>query len=114
MTTRNLNKTWRDVIFAQYTADYEADVPFPVRYLINVRTYNNRDILINIPQKIDVRTFKKAVLAFYIATRFGEPRWKNEHIWVEPRITYAEKQAASRAEQPKENEEENEEGTGHI
>jgi hypothetical protein len=35
MRTRNLNKTWYDVVVDQYTADFEADVPFPVRYLIN-------------------------------------------------------------------------------
>ncbi|KAI0132146.1 hypothetical protein BJ170DRAFT_232852 [Xylariales sp. AK1849] len=84
MTTRNLNKTWRDVVFAQYAADHEADVPFPVRYLIHVRTWG-RDIFINIPQKIDVRTLRQAVLEFYAATRSGEPLWEGEHISVQPR-----------------------------
>jgi hypothetical protein len=104
MTTRNLNKTWRDVVYAQYTKDYEDDVPFPVRYLINVRTYNNRDIFINIPRKIDVFTFKQVVSAFYTATRFGEPRWESEHIWVEPRVPSSSRQEADHVEQAEESE----------
>ncbi|KAK4235361.1 hypothetical protein C8A03DRAFT_36793 [Achaetomium macrosporum] len=53
MTTRNLNQTWRDVVFNQYAADHAAGVPFPVRYLIYASQWN-RDIFIEIPAKIDV------------------------------------------------------------
>jgi hypothetical protein len=35
MAFRNLNKTWRDVVFEQYEEDHAAGVPFPVTYLIN-------------------------------------------------------------------------------
>ena len=53
MTTRNLNQTWRDVVFNPYAADHAADVQFPVRYLINASQWK-RDIFIEIPTKIDV------------------------------------------------------------
>lgn len=45
MTSCTLNAKWRDTIFTQYAADLEADVPFPVRYLINApRTALERHI----------------------------------------------------------------------
>jgi hypothetical protein len=53
MTSRNLNQTWRDVVFNQYAADHADDVPFPVRYLIHASPWN-MDIFIEIPAKIDV------------------------------------------------------------
>ncbi|KAK7735225.1 hypothetical protein SLS53_007615 [Cytospora paraplurivora] len=90
MTTRNLNTTWRDIVFKQYAADFEADVPFPVRYLINVPVVYGlpgRDIWIEIQTKIDLKTFKKAIFAFYLATRHvGDPTYQDDHISVRPRL----------------------------
>ena len=84
MTSRNLNTTWRDTIFAQYAADLEADVPFPVRYLINAPPW--RDIFITVPERIDLRAYKNAVLAFYKDRRCSEdPTYEDEHISVRPR-----------------------------
>lgn len=39
MTTRNLNKPWRDVVFDQYAAGFDANVPFSVRYPINAEVW---------------------------------------------------------------------------
>lgn len=90
MTTRNLNQTWRDVVFKQYTADLEADAPFPVRYLINIPVVYGlpgRDIWIEIPSKIELKTLRKAILAFTRATRdIGEPAYQDDHIAVRARI----------------------------
>lgn len=83
MTTRNLNTTWRDSVFKQYAADFEADVPFPVRYLINIPVvYGSpgRDIWIDIRTKIDLRTLKTAILAFIRATRdVGDPTYQDDY-----------------------------------
>jgi hypothetical protein len=84
MTSRNLNTTWRDTIFTQYAADLEDDVPFPVRYLINAPPW--RDIFITVPEKIDLRAYKNAVLAFYKDRRCSEdPTYEDECISVRPR-----------------------------
>lgn len=84
MTSRNLNTTWRDVIFKQYAEDLDADVPFPVRYLITAPPW--KDIFITAPHKIDLGTYKKAVLAFFIAKRFSnDPTYGDDNISVRPR-----------------------------
>lgn len=91
MTTRNLNTTWRDIVFKQYDADFEADVPFPVRYLINIPVVYGlpgRDIWIEIRTKIDPKTLKNAILAFVLATReVGDPTYQDDHISVRPRLS---------------------------
>lgn len=98
MTTRNLNQTWRDVVFKQYAADYDADVPFPVRYLIKADTWG-RDIFIEIPHKIDLRTFKKAVLDAMKAThKLEDPTHHGEHISVRPRKPVASRPEESHSE----------------
>lgn len=85
MTSRNLNQTWRDVVFKQYAADYDADVPFPVRYLIKADTWG-RDIFIEIPRKIDLKTFKNAVLTAMKEThKLEDPTHQSEHISIRPR-----------------------------
>ncbi|KAK6196707.1 hypothetical protein LQW54_011275 [Pestalotiopsis sp. IQ-011] len=82
MTSRNLNKTWRDVVWDQYAQDLEADVPFPVRYLIHAAQWR-RDIFITIPSKIDTRTLRRAVLEFVKARRREpDPLWDGEYISV--------------------------------
>lgn len=100
MTTRNLNTTWRDVVFTQYAADYEADVPFPVTYLINVPEWK-QDILIKIPKKIDLKTLRKSVLDFCRAARGADPIYDGEHISVQPRkpASALPKETESRSEQ---------------
>ncbi|KAK7715037.1 hypothetical protein SLS64_003734 [Diaporthe eres] len=100
MTTRNLNQTWRDVVFTQYTADYEADVPFPVTYITNVPEWK-QDILIKIPKKIDLKTLRKSVLDFCHATRGADPVYDGEHISVQPRkpASALPKETDSRSEQ---------------
>lgn len=99
MTTRNLNTTWRDIVFKQYAADLEADVPFPVRYLINIPVVYGlpgRDIWIEISAKIDLKTLKNAVLAFVLATRdSGDPTYQDDHISVLPRLPANSAQAAT-------------------
>ncbi|KAF5021120.1 hypothetical protein F66182_6820 [Fusarium sp. NRRL 66182] len=84
MTTRNLNQTWRDILFKQYAADYEADVPFPVTYLLNIPEWN-QDLLFNIPNKISLRTFKTSILDFCRAAQGADPIFDGEHISVQPR-----------------------------
>jgi hypothetical protein len=90
MTSRNLNTTWQDIVFNQYAANLETDVPFPVRYLINIPVIYGlpgRDIWVEIPAKIDLKTLKNAVLAFMLATRDGgDPTYQDDHISVLPRL----------------------------
>jgi hypothetical protein len=88
MTTRNLNQTWRDIVFKQYAADYEADVPFPVRYLIKASPWN-KDVFINIPNKIEIRTLRHAVRDWHLARRNeDDPAFSNEFVTVEARIPW--------------------------
>lgn len=86
MTTRNLNRTWRDVIFAQYAADYDANVPFPVSYLIKAVQWN-RDIIITVPSKIDLQTYRRSVRNFFLTKRGADPVYRDEHISVKPRVS---------------------------
>lgn len=85
MTTRNLNRTWRDIVFAQYATDYEADVPFPIRYLIYTPQWK-QDIFINVPNKIEVKTFRRSILTFFRAFHTSsDPTYQDEHISIRPR-----------------------------
>lgn len=87
MTSRNLNQTWRDVVFKQYESDHAADVPFPVRYLISASEWK-RDIFIKIPAKIDVPVFRQAVLHFVKAKRLeDDPAYEDERIKVRARVS---------------------------
>lgn len=92
MTTRNLNKTWRDIVFAQYAADFDADVPFPVRYLINADVWK-KDIFIEIPTKIPVETLRRSVLTFRAKRLNSDPAYRDENISVRARVSYLERQA---------------------
>ncbi|KAF4966050.1 hypothetical protein FSARC_6250 [Fusarium sarcochroum] len=78
MTTRNLNKTWRDVVFEQYPADLESDSPFPISYLIFVPKWK-KDNLLNIPDKIEIKVFKSAVLEFARQALLDSPNIDSPH-----------------------------------
>jgi hypothetical protein len=85
MTTRNLNRTWRDVVFKQYEADLEANEPFPIRYLINAIQWR-RDIIINIPQKITLQRFRRSIFTFFTALHTADdPTYEDDCISVRPR-----------------------------
>jgi hypothetical protein len=89
MTTRNLNQTWRDVVFKQYEEDHAADVPFPIRYLIKAEQWK-KDIFIEIPTKIDVPIFRQAVLRFFRARRLADdPAYEDDLIKVRARVSPA-------------------------
>ncbi|RMD44035.1 hypothetical protein DV735_g1073, partial [Chaetothyriales sp. CBS 134920] len=75
---------WRDVSRAVYDADYDAGCAFPIRYLITATPWK-RDIFIEVHQKIDKRTFRRALLDFFLAQHKAEPVCKNEYISVYPR-----------------------------
>lgn len=93
MTSRNLNKTWRDVVFDQYAADFDADVPFPVRYLIHTPEWN-KDIFIETSTKIPVSTFRHSVLTFVRAKRREpDPAYQDENISVRARVSFSERKA---------------------
>ncbi|GFF45075.1 hypothetical protein IFM46972_07706 [Aspergillus udagawae] len=82
MTTRNLNKTWYDVVVDQYTTDFEADVPFP------------KDIFIEIPAKILVATLRRSVWTFVRAKRLdSDPAYRDDNISVRARVSFIERQA---------------------
>jgi len=86
MTHRNLNKTWRDVVFEQYEADHAADVPFPVRYLI-WGTEWKRDIFIEIPNKIDVPLFRQALLRGASSRRLEpDPAYEDDLIKIRAHV----------------------------
>lgn len=87
MTTRNLNKTWRDVVFAQYAADLEADVLFPLRYLIHASEWN-KDIFIEIPENASVKTFRHSIFnLFRVKHVEPEPDYQDENISVRARVS---------------------------
>ncbi|RKU43424.1 hypothetical protein DL546_005321 [Coniochaeta pulveracea] len=95
MTSRNLNQTWRDVVFKQYETDHAADVPFPVRYLINASQWK-KDIFIEIPNKIDPPVFRRAVLHFVTSKRHeDDPAYEDDLIKVRARIPYRLRHSAS-------------------
>ncbi|CEI68183.1 hypothetical protein FVEN_g11861 [Fusarium venenatum] len=86
MTSRNLNKTWRDIVFEQYEADYAADVPFPIRYLIYGDQWKT-DILIEIPTKIKVPVFRQALLHAASSRRLeNDPAYEDDLIKVRARV----------------------------
>ncbi|KAI9162841.1 hypothetical protein HJFPF1_04435 [Paramyrothecium foliicola] len=86
MTFRNLNQTWRDVVFKQYEQDHAADVPLPIRYLIKAHQWK-RDIFIEIPIKIDPPVLRQAVLRFCRARRLeDDPAYEDDLIKVRARI----------------------------
>ncbi|KAI8677387.1 hypothetical protein NCS56_00628600 [Fusarium sp. Ph1] len=86
MTSRNLNETWRDVVFRTYAQDHQDDVPFPVTYLISATEWK-RDIIIEVPKKIDVKAYRHSVLKFTINLRFQGPVYDDEYISVRPRVS---------------------------
>ena len=86
MTTRNLNKTWRDVVFQQYEADHAADVPFPIRYLIWADQWK-RDIFIEISNKIEVPVFRQALLRAFSSRRLlPDPAYEDDLIRIRARV----------------------------
>ncbi|KAH6949999.1 hypothetical protein FAVG1_07982 [Fusarium avenaceum] len=87
MTSRNLNKTWRDVVFEQYEEDHAADVPFPVTYLINATQWK-KDIFIEIPTKIDVPVFRQALLHAVRSRRLqDDPAYEDDLIKIRARVS---------------------------
>lgn len=93
MTTRNLNRTWRDVIFAQYAADLEANEPFPIRYLINAPEWE-KDIFINVPKKISLEDYCRSVHTFCRAKyRDLDPAYEDENLSIQARVSRYNQQA---------------------
>lgn len=85
MTTRNLNRTWRDIVFSQYSSDLEAEAPFPIRYIINTPQWQ-QDIIIDIPNQLDIKSFKQAILAFFKAKHTDpDPTYTSEYISIRSR-----------------------------
>ncbi|RSL64479.1 hypothetical protein CEP54_004704 [Fusarium duplospermum] len=82
---RNLNETWRDVVFRTYAQDHQDDAPFPITYLIWATEWK-RDILIEVPKKIDPKTYRHSVLKFTIDLRFQDPVYDDEYISIRPRV----------------------------
>ncbi|KAM0247818.1 hypothetical protein ACHAP5_003828 [Fusarium lateritium] len=92
MTFRNLNKTWRDVIFEQYEEDHAADVQFPITYLIYATRWK-KDIFIEIPTKIDVPIFRQALL--HASRERGpsdDPAYEDDLIKVRARVSHSSAQ----------------------
>jgi hypothetical protein len=93
MTTRNLNKTWRDIVFDQYSADLSANEPFPIRYLINAPEWK-RDIFINVPERISLEAYRRSVLTFFRTKhRDTDPSYEDENLSVQPRVSTYQAQA---------------------
>jgi hypothetical protein len=85
MTTRNMNKTWRDILIQQYEQDYADNAPFPIRYLINVPEHGH-DLWWEIDSRIEPATFRQAILAWHLATRgINNPAYEDENIRVTTR-----------------------------
>ncbi|GFF24216.1 hypothetical protein IFM61606_09065 [Aspergillus udagawae] len=87
MTTRNLNRTWRDVVFAQYAADLETNEPFPIRYLINAPEWK-KDIFINVPKKISLEDYRRSIHTFCRARyRDLDPAYEDENLSIQARVS---------------------------
>jgi hypothetical protein len=85
MTTRNLNRTWRDVVFKQYEADLEANAPFPIRYFIYAISWQ-RDIIIRVLYKITLEIFRKSIFTFFRTLHNSEnPTYEDDNLSVRPR-----------------------------
>ncbi|KAJ9485736.1 hypothetical protein VN97_g7612 [Penicillium thymicola] len=86
MTTRNLNRTWRDVVRIQYTLDVDADVPFPLQYIIHAPEWNE-SLVIDIPNKVPVETIHRSISNFVREThRKPEPTYQDEKLSIRARI----------------------------
>lgn len=87
---RSLSQTWRDVMFKQCAAGYEAGVPLPIpiSYLIPIPEWK-RDVRIQIPKKIELRSLRQSILAFLRATNGANPTYDGEHISTLPARTVA-------------------------
>ncbi|KAG2003844.1 hypothetical protein GB937_009336 [Aspergillus fischeri] len=93
MTTRNLNRTWRDVVFAQYAADLEADEPFPIRYLINAPEWK-KDIFISVPKKISLEDYRRSVHTFCRTKyRDPDPAFEDKNLSIRARVSRYNQQA---------------------
>jgi hypothetical protein len=87
MTSGNLNKTSRDVVFEQYEEDHAADVPFPVTYLINATQWK-KDTFIEIPTKIDVPALRQALLHAVRSRRLlDDPAYEDDLIKIRARVS---------------------------
>lgn len=88
MTTRNLNRTWRDVLFEQYKLDHDADVAFPVRYLLHNPQFSV-DLFYEIPVKIHPDDFRRSILAFHRATKHSDrPEYADQNISIRQRFSH--------------------------
>ncbi|KAB8074272.1 hypothetical protein BDV29DRAFT_156751 [Aspergillus leporis] len=93
MTTRNLNRAWRDVIFAQYAADLEANEPFSIRYLVNAPEWK-KDIFIDVPERISLEDYRCSVPTFCRAKyRDPNPAYEDENLSVRARVSRYNRQA---------------------
>ncbi|KAK8875039.1 hypothetical protein PGQ11_005553 [Apiospora arundinis] len=101
MTTRNLNETWRDVVFRHYATDYDTQAPFPIRYLIQAPEWKT-DIWIEVPSRVNIQTFRRSVLDFVVARRNTDPVFNNEHISVRPRVSHQQKTSNVEQSEPRE------------
>ncbi|KAL4756366.1 uncharacterized protein BDW70DRAFT_145013 [Aspergillus foveolatus] len=99
MTTRNLNKTWRDVVFEQYSVDLSANEPFPIRYLIYAFEWKS-DIFINVPEKVSLEAYRRSVLSFCRAKlRDTDPTYEDENLSIRPRASRSQAEAEATGKQ---------------
>jgi len=82
MTSRNLNTTWRDRLFRAYKEDYEADAPFPIRYLIQNERFK-QDLWYEVATKIHPDDVRRSFFASHKATKDKEdPEYEDANIKV--------------------------------
>ncbi|KAJ5888277.1 hypothetical protein N7495_008318 [Penicillium taxi] len=60
MTSKNLNRTRTDKILAEFKIDRAANSPYPIRYLLFDRKFN-QDMFYEIPQDVEPETLKAAL-----------------------------------------------------
>lgn len=81
MTTRNLNDPWRDVVLAQYVAGFVADIP-SLLYIIHASEWN-RAIVIEVPNRIPIETFRRSIFDFFHAEcREPESDYEDKNLSV--------------------------------
>lgn len=83
MTTKNLNRTNRDIILSEYISDLATNASHPVRYLIFDKKFT-QDIFYEIHQPVDPEVLKRA-LNQYIKERGNTIHYQNDVLKVWPR-----------------------------
>ncbi|KAI1400131.1 hypothetical protein F4819DRAFT_462601 [Hypoxylon fuscum] len=83
MTTKVLNKSWFDTLQDQYQQDLEAEIVFPLTYILYYKRWD-RDLHYEIKHKISVQEFHTSLVAFHRShtTLEDDPSYQDQSIKI--------------------------------